>query len=252
KHFGGTFEVGPADTRTSLLHRGGGSHPSAVLARLGMAVPATIAAGQDQVSEVVDDQAPDARAGIDDLQPWDGTDPPPDADLESEDGFAAYGSAGSWWKTWFAAAAVASRRDGEQYHLGWEANYFVAEDFSMNFGISGIFFDQPERETTNDAVGGNFTLLFRWHFFVRERWTVFLDGGAGLLLASEEIPEGGTNFNFTPQAGIGMTFALGDRGRSRLVTALRWHHISNARIRGVDNNPGRDSIMAYIGIAVPW
>lgn len=223
---------------------GGGISP-ALLDRLGLALltvqPAT--GGDPTAGGEVPAPGSEGGADSDHLQ---------DDELRVPEEAIPFGAAGSWRQNWFGAATVALQRDGEQYHFGWEAEYFVADFLSMNFGVSGIFFDQPEEEHTNDAVGGNLTLLFRWHFLTRDRWTLYADGGAGLLLTSEEIPEGGTNFNFTPQLGIGMTWAFGDTGRNRVMAGVRWHHISNARTSGVEDNPGRDSVMVYAGVSLPY
>jgi hypothetical protein len=58
-------------------------------------------------------------------------------------------------------------------------------------------------------------------------------------------PDGGTYFNFTPQAGVGASFAVAED--TRLLAGVRWHHISNAR--SSDNNPGRDSLEIYAGVS---
>jgi len=43
-----------------------------------------------------------------------------------------------------------------------------------------------------------------------------------------------------------------DRARDiRLFGGLRWHHLSNANLAGSNENPGRDSIMGYIGLDFP-
>ncbi len=61
-------------------------------------------------------------------------------------------------------------------------------------------------------------------------------------------PFGGTTFNFTPQAGFGASWEIA--ANTRLLTGVRWYHISNARTS--DNNPGLDSILFYIGATFPF
>lgn len=157
-----------------------------------------------------------------------------------------FGQAGSWrWAIYGGAAADVSN-DAEHYNLHFSAEHFLAEYFSINLELGGLLFDQDQ-----DTGGANFNLLFRWHFLQGDDWTIYGDAGAGLLLAGEEVPETGTNFNFTPQAGIGGTLSIGGDG-ARLMGGLRWHHISNARIKGEDHNPGRDSVMLYVGVSFPW
>jgi len=163
----------------------------------------------------------------------------------------AFGRAGSWRWAIIGGAAFDIKDDGEQYNAHWAASYFFADDFNLSLEFGGFFFDQPSRLNA-DTGGGNFNLLFRWHFLQKESWSLYADGGAGVLLAGEEIPEGGSNFNFTPQAGLGASFQLSDDSDVRLLTGVRWHHISNANTAGSDNNPGRDSIMGYIGLDFPF
>jgi hypothetical protein len=77
---------------------------------------------------------------------------------------------------------------------------------------------------------------------------MFLEGGAGLLRTSENVPTGGSKFNFTPQAGVGFTFDVGNN--NRIITGVKWHHISNANTYAT--NPGRDSIMVWGGMSFPF
>jgi len=75
-----------------------------------------------------------------------------------------------------------------------------------------------------------------------------MEGGAGLLRTSNNVPTGGSKFNFTPQAGLGMSFDIGNN--NRWLLGVKWHHISNANT--YDMNPGRDSIMIWTGISFPF
>ncbi len=59
---------------------------------------------------------------------------------------------------------------------------------------------------------------------------------------------GGSHFEFTPQGGFGFTYAI--KPQMRLVSGVRWHHISNARTN--DSNPRRDSILVYVGVSMPF
>ena len=69
-----------------------------------------------------------------------------------------------------------------------------------------------------------------------------------MLYANEKVPGNGTEFNFTPQAGLGVTYDIGNE--VRLIGGVKWHHISNADLD--EDNPGRDSIMAYAGVSFPF
>ncbi|MBC8309343.1 MAG: acyloxyacyl hydrolase [Phycisphaerales bacterium] len=127
---------------------------------------------------------------------------------------------------------------------GVEFEYFVDEDLSLDFGFLGMTVDQDGP----NANGLNFTLQLRWHFVAEESWSMFLEGGAGLLRTSDNVPAGGSKFNFTPQAGLGFSFDMGKH--NRWLVGVKWHHISNANTYA--SNPGRDSIMIWTGISFPF
>lgn len=136
-------------------------------------------------------------------------------------------------------------------HVAW--SNFLADDFEFGVEAAGWYFNQPGQDT--GGVSGS--MLVRWHFAHDESysWSVFVDGGIGLLAAFDEVPAGGTEFNFLPRLGAGATFALGDGrdGQSpRLMVGARWHHMSNARIRGDSDNPARDGLAGYLSIVFPF
>jgi len=135
--------------------------------------------------------------------------------------------------------------DGQQFGIaGVGVSWFIEEDLSLDLEFNAFGTDQ----TGNDAAGFNFNVLLRWHFLARETWSIYLDGGAGMLITSSDVPEEGSSFNFTPQAGVGASFDVW--ARNRLLVGARWQHISNANL--YSNNPGRDSVMAYVGLSIPF
>lgn len=126
--------------------------------------------------------------------------------------------------------------------VGAGAEFYVADGLALAVELNGL--DVEQNGPDSGAV--NALLLLRWHFVQRERWSVFFDGGAGLLYAGNPVPANGSRFNFTPQAGLGASIALGDDG-TRLLVGARWQHISNART--FETNPGRDSLMLWAGLS---
>jgi len=113
--------------------------------------------------------------------------------------------------------------------------------------VAGGFDTDDERGRSGDdgaAVG--LDLLMRWHFFKNPRWSAYVEGGAGFIQTSSSFPSDGTHFNFTPQVGVGMLYAL--KQDIHLMGGLRWHHVSNAHLQGGDNNPGYDSAVVYAGL----
>jgi hypothetical protein len=128
--------------------------------------------------------------------------------------------------------------------LGVGYSYFIADSVSLDLELQGMVFS----EKIQDTEGINLNLIARWHLINRRDWSIFLDGGAGILVTTDDVPANGSSFNFTPQVGGGFTFSLG--GGTRLMAGARWHHISNANL--YETNPGRDSLMGYLGVSFPF
>lgn len=163
-------------------------------------------------------------------------------DLESNSFPTEFGRAGL--ERWYIQGSAATTLDDDKARrfglLGAGISHFFANGHSVNVELNGLAFDQ----TGEDAVGLNLAVLLRWHFYRQQDWSLYVDGGAGILGTTREVPSAGSHFNFTPQVGGGATVRI--KGNRRLMVGLRWHHISNADI--YDNNPGRDSLMGYVGL----
>ncbi len=125
--------------------------------------------------------------------------------------------------------------------------YFLVDWVEVNAEL-GAWYHFQDNE---DAAGLNPALVFRWHLIHRENWTFYVDAGIGLLFNTDSVPEGGTHINFTPRAGLGVTYRISESG-ARLQAGLRWHHISNARITGDRGNPATDAPMLYVGVIFPF
>jgi len=133
-------------------------------------------------------------------------------------------------------------------------SYFLEDGVEFSGELGGLYLSNPETDRSSggpEALGLNASMIFRWHFVRTERWTVYADFGIGLMGTTEEIPGDGTDFNFTPRAGAGVTRRITDGG-VRLQAGVRWAHISNARIKGDDDNPSRDSAMLYVALVFPF
>ena len=128
--------------------------------------------------------------------------------------------------------------------LGVGFSHFIADGLSLDLELNGMYFNQE----IEDTAGINGNLMLRWHFHRQRAWSVYLDGGCGVLISVNDVPAHGSSFNFMPQAGVGFTFDLGND--ARLMTGVRWHHVSNANI--YDMNPGRDSVVVYAGVSFPF
>jgi lipid A 3-O-deacylase len=152
-------------------------------------------------------------------------------------------------KYWYVQGAAATTLDREEAFpqrfvlAGAGLSKFLFDGHSINLELNTIYFSQPD----DDALGLNLALLMRWHFLRKTNWSLFIDGGAGVMGTTSDVPSKGASFNFTPQAGAGINIKL--KEQRRLMLGLRWHHISHADLFGA--NPGRDSLMGYVGVQFP-
>jgi len=95
------------------------------------------------------------------------------------------------------------------------------------------------------VYGAQFSpLLMRWNFQRPGSHLVpFLEGGGGLLMTSDKVPERSSRFNFTPQAGIGLSFF--NASGSGVTFQVKYMHISNGGLQ--KPNPGINSIQMLAG-----
>ena len=157
----------------------------------------------------------------------------------------AYGTQGTRRWNIHAGGGYNIKESGDRIAVaGIGFSQFIADGLSLDMEFNGVIFNQRGE----DAGGVNVNLLFRWHFIQKHRYTIYLDGGAGVLYTNENVPRRGSKFNFTPQAGLGMTFDVGRE--MRLMVGTRWHHASNADL--FEDNPGRDSVIGYVGLSMPF
>ena len=122
--------------------------------------------------------------------------------------------------------------------LGW----YVYDRFSINVEAVGYSF-----ETEGQDIGaGGADLLFRWHVLARERFSLFLDAAGGGLYAEDEIPLGGTHYNWIARLGGGFTFELWDD--VHLMSGVRYLHMSNGDRHGRPQNPSMDAVETFVGV----
>lgn len=152
-----------------------------------------------------------------------------------------FGTAGQDWIT--AGLGVAwdpEESTDTNIRLAWSR--FLIDNIEFSVELNGWYFNQDG----DNASGINPAMVFRWHFYNCGPWTIYGDAGIGVLFATDSVPAGGTDVDFTPRFGVGFTREL--NAESRLQVGLRWHHISNARILGDSDNPARDAPMLYAGV----
>jgi hypothetical protein len=140
---------------------------------------------------------------------------------------------------------------GYQFERTGEAETLTNVTFSYDHyvynyvavGVQGVAYYGYAEEP---AIGGGFNIMGRWHFLNSGRWSMYGDIVGGIFQLDENFPEGGTHFNFTYQAGVGMTLGLTDD--LYLMGGLKFVHVSNGFIEGRDRNPVFNSYGGYIGL----
>ena len=160
--------------------------------------------------------------------------------------------------------AVPYGTEGTEWILfggGAAYDFSNATDVNLNIGYSRFLVDDVEwllelgawyhSQEGDDAASLNPLMEFRWHFYNKGSTSLFFNLGIGMFFATDNIPDKGTGFDFSPRAGIGLTHQISGDG-TRIITGIRWHHISNARIAGEFRNPSRDAPMLYVQLAVPF
>lgn len=124
--------------------------------------------------------------------------------------------------------------------------YYLYDNISVNAEFLGYCFDQEG----DGAIAVGVNLLGRWQPVSTEDLSMFIEAGIGYLNADDPVPPGGTHNNFTPQAGLGLTYRL--TGRAHLLGGVRYLHVSNANIDGTKFNSGIDSLYGYLGVMITF
>ena len=173
---------------------------------------------------------------------------PADIELELEPtasvaskGYARKGST-AWWL---------ELGMGTDFNQGWTGiggvgvEWYPVDDFALGVRADGIGIELRDTDVT---YGGGVALLLRWHVLRRTDWSLYFDGGCGIAYFSGRVPSGAAHLNFTPQLGIGFSFACDDG--VRLLVGTRWFHVSNGQTGS--SNPGVDMLNGYVGISMPF
>ena len=165
--------------------------------------------------------------------------------LDGEAGTPTFGTKGTRWWT-FGGGIADDLNESTDYNLRVAWSHFLATDIEFSLEANGWYFDQPGDNT----FGINPAFVFRWHLYNEGNWSVFGDVGIGFLVTTDDTPDKGTSFNFTPRIGAGVTYRVSED--VRLQFGLRWHHISNARLEGDSENPARAGVLLYAGVMIPF
>ena len=163
-----------------------------------------------------------------------------------------FGTKNTWrWHAHGGFAADFDDTHNQLFLVGAGVSYFMIRDLSLVLEGNMLHVTQ----NGPDAFAVNLNLHTRWHVVSEDTWSLYLEAGIGILMATEDVPGptdthplGGSNFNFTPQGGGGVSFEVAPD--IRMLVGVRIHHISNARTN--ETNPGRDSFLIYAGLSMPF
>ncbi len=135
--------------------------------------------------------------------------------------------------------------------LDFGFSWFPIRNFSIDLQLeAAAVFQDDAAGRGDDALGGGIAMMLRWHFFEfgdasAFRGSLYADLGVGFLALTERVPPDASDFVFTPRAGAGVSIALDDY--TRVLTGVRWYHISNAQT--ARENPGLNALQLYAGIS---
>lgn len=164
----------------------------------------------------------------------------PDASAAAASSAPRFGAAGSWrWQILGGGGIGTDSISNAQ--LGAGVSWFVVDDLSIDVQVNADYFNQ----SGPSAWGADVELLFRWHFLARDTWSLYVDGGCGLMWTSHDVPPDSASFNFLPQAGAGVTWEIA--ADTRLMLGARWFHVSNANTAAP--NPSYNGIFVYAGVS---
>jgi hypothetical protein len=125
-----------------------------------------------------------------------------------------------------------------------ENRWYVKD--GLGIGVDVIGYTLDAKDGFDDAGAAGLNLGLRHHVYERGDFSLFLEAAVGMIYADDEFPPGGTRFNYTEQAGVGVTYRL--RENLFFVGGGRFIHISNAYIHGRDQNPGVNAFGGYAGL----
>ena len=150
-----------------------------------------------------------------------------------------------WVASLYGSEAIQPRGAREQLtQITFGLGYYITDDSSFNLEVTGVRADQFYNDVTAYGAGG----IFRHHLIDQPTWTLFADFGGGVLEDNDRIPPGGTDFNFTLRAGLGVTAQI--TNDTDLLFGARFLHLSNADQEGPLRNPCIEAAEVYCGVMV--
>jgi hypothetical protein len=115
-----------------------------------------------------------------------------------------------------------------------------------NLEVAGEFLPVFLVDQGTTSYGASATFLARHFFAPDSRWRPYGVVGFGVLGTANEVPDGQTRLNFTPQIGLGISYASSER--FVFYFDYRIHHISNGGRK--QPNPGINSSALQFSVSV--
>jgi len=113
-----------------------------------------------------------------------------------------------------------------QFHF--DANPFINKMGNKTGGdfefIAEPLMNVVTNPDANAEIGISF--LFRYEHAIVPKLRWFFEGGAGAMYTTQHTHEQGSQFDFLPQAGLGLQYSL--TKKLALTGEYRWRHMSNA------------------------
>lgn len=144
------------------------------------------------------------------------------------------------------AATVGGSRDiklGQVVLLQLGVDYYIRDGVALRYGL---LLGHAGAKRTRDGFYGGPQIGLRWHVLRGARWSLDLEAYGAAVYHEHALTEDSLRFNFDLQPGAGVTYRV--NADSLLRGGLRWHHLSNARVRGKEHNLGYDGPMLYLGV----
>ncbi len=155
---------------------------------------------------------------------------------------------------WFASSSVYYGVPVLQKSFFWDGNgevddsgiemrigKFVADDVALGLGSRGTVWWTGGRDVYSAELEG----LFR--VYPIHDWPISLTGAGGYQLANDQIPPGGTVWNFTFSFGPAVDIPVSENTSFQI--GATYHHISNALGRQNDRNPSQNEVRFSVGFA---
>lgn len=151
---------------------------------------------------------------------------------------------GTWALTLSGGYAMPITNDDEWYtSVAFAPTYYFGNGVGIVPQVRGLYVDTE----FSDTIGGDFSLSLRWHFVRQEKWTAFMQGGAGVAYFDNRIPPPeATRFNWLLTVGGGVTYQFA--ANCQLMLGLDVLHYSNGGIEGADRHRGSNALSGVVGL----